>query len=427
MEIIVLLTLAIITLSLIWFPQWNLLGRKWQSFWIIALIGATLTWLSSGMSLTFLMEAWSGEGAINPLRILGLFFAFTILAIYLDEVGFIQYLAYLAVKKAGQSQQKLFFVWFMVIAVATTLTANDIVILTLTPFIIYLSRHAKISPIPYLVSQFVSANTWSMLLIIGNPTNIYLASMFDIDFISYVQVMLLPTIVTGIVSYLLLWMIFQRFLREPIATSTMIIKPPHPSYYLGVVMLGIAVGLMAIAQWIGIAMDVLTMGTAIVFILLVNWWYPKTHHLKFTLQRLPYVMIPFFLSMAILVQAMDQLDWTQSMEGFLTLFPPVYSFGIGSFLMSNVINNIPMSLWFANIVSYMEQGQGQLSAIYASIIGSNLGALLTPIGALAGLMWMKILKEKQIIYPFKTFVKYGVFLSPILLGVALWMLDVFSR
>jgi len=105
----------------------------------------------------------------------------------------------------------------------------------------------------------------------------------------------------------------------------------------------------------------------------------------------------------------------------------VYSFGIGSFLMSNVINNIPMSLWFANIVSYMEPGQGQLSAIYASIIGSNLGALLTPIGALAGLMWMKILKEKQIIFPFKTFVKYGVVLSPILLWIALWMLDVFSR
>ncbi len=426
MEIIVPLTLILMTMSLLWFPQWHVFGKRWQSYWIVALLGALLTWIASGMNVTFLFEAWSGDGAMNPLRILSLFFAFTVLAIFLDEVGFIKYLAYLALSKAGTSQSKLFLVWFLIVAVATTLTANDIVVLTLTPFIIYLSRHAKISPIPYLVSQFVSANTWSMLLMIGNPTNIYLASMFNIDFLSYIQIMLIPTMVTGIVSYGLLYFIFRGFLRQPISKPTMMIHPPKPSYRLGVIMLLVAIGFMTIAQWIGIGMDVLTVASALGLIILVQIRYPKTDHIRSTIKRLPYVMIPFFLSMAVLVQGMNQLGWSETFATFLKAYPPVYSFGIGSFLTSNVINNIPMSLWFANLITTIEPGHAQIQAIYASIIGSNLGALLTPIGALAGLMWMSILKEKQVNFTFLTFLKYGLMISPILMVIALWMLDVIS-
>ena len=71
------------------------------------------------------------------------------------------------------------------VAILTIFTSNDIVILTFTPFICYFSKNAKINPIPYLVAEFAAANTYSMMLIIGNPTNIYLATSASIDFISY--------------------------------------------------------------------------------------------------------------------------------------------------------------------------------------------------------------------------------------------------
>ena len=38
------------------------------------------------------------------------------------------------------------------------------------------AKNASINPIPYLAAEFVAANTWSMALIIGNPTNIYLVT-----------------------------------------------------------------------------------------------------------------------------------------------------------------------------------------------------------------------------------------------------------
>ena len=51
--------------------------------------------------------------------------------------------------------------------------------------------------------------------------------------------------------------------------------------------------------------------------------------------------------------------------------------------------------------------QNLKGAIYASIIGSNLGALLTPIGALAAIMWNSILKTQNVKFTFFDFVRRG--------------------
>ena len=62
-----------------------------------------------------------------------------------------------------------------------------------------------------------------------------------------------------------------------------------------------------------------------------------------------------------------------------------------------------MSVLFSTLIP---EGGG-LGPVFASIIGSNLGAYLTPIGALAGIMWMSILKTTGVQYSFGRFTKYG--------------------
>ena len=423
--IMIATTLTLMMLSLKWFSHWQIGLFRGQTYWIIVLIGALIIWILVGFDVPFLLDAWTGSSEINPLRILGLFFSFTLMAIYLDEIGLIQYLAYLAMNRAGHSQRRLFLVWFLFVSISTMLTANDIVILTLTPFIIYFAKHTRISPIPFLVSQFVAANTWSMLLVIGNPTNIYLASMFDISFLDYLTVMFLPTLFAGVVSYgLLLWM-FNPELNKPINPIKLDIQGPHPSYRIGIIMLGLAIVMMALAKPTGISMDVVSISAALLLIILVKFNYPKSVYMRTTIRRLPYSFIPFFLGMAILVRAMAIADWTQTVSTFLQSYSPTFSFGISSFLMANVINNIPMSLWFESMIRL--QPQFQLEAVYASIIGSNLGAILTPVGALAGLMWMNLLQTRQVDYRIGQFLKFGIIFGPILLLVSLLMLDVIIR
>ena len=54
------------------------------------------------------------------------------------------------------------------------------------------------------------------MLIIGNPTNIYIASSFEIDFANYFLKMVIPTIITGLSTLFLMLLIFWKKLQEPI-------------------------------------------------------------------------------------------------------------------------------------------------------------------------------------------------------------------
>ena len=58
-------------------------------------------------------------------------------------------------------------------------------------------------------------------------------------------------------------------------------------------------------------------------------------------------------------------------------------------------------------------------AVYASIVGSNIGAFLTPTGALAGIMFTNLVNEHQTKYSFLDFIKYGAVISLPIIAVAL--------
>lgn len=135
----------------------------------------------------------------------------------------------------------------------------------------------------------------------------------------------------------------------------------------------------------------------------------KDYLLK-TFKRLPYNLIPFILSMFILVLSLKEnglIAYLQKILDALSVNPlaETFTYTISSTLFDNVINNIPMSVLFSSIL----EGRSEL-AIYSTIIGSNIGAYLTPIGALAGIMWMSILKKYNVSFTFISFMKYGVLL-----------------
>lgn len=64
-------------------------------------------------------------------------------------------------------------------------------------------------------------------------------------------------------------------------------------------------------------------------------------------------------------------------------------------------------------------GAAGMSAVFATIIGSNLGALFTPIGALAGIMWSNILNKHEVKFRYIDFLKIGVVVAIPTLAAAL--------
>src|SRR5690606_27705552 len=113
------------------------------------------------------------------------------------------------------SQIKIFIAVYFLTGILTVFTSNDVVILTLTPFVIYFSKHVKINPIPYLFSILTASNTFSIILIIGNPTNIYIASTLNVDFFEYLKVMFLPGLVAGFMGFFMNFFVFRKLLKQP--------------------------------------------------------------------------------------------------------------------------------------------------------------------------------------------------------------------
>lgn len=403
-------------------PTLHLGKRSFSSYWIIAFLGALAMMVFGNITPSLTVNSMLSSGSVNPVKILVLFISMTSISVFLDETGFFKYLASKTLKLAGNSQYKLFMMLYITVSVLTVFTSNDIIILTFTPFICHFCKNANINPVPYLTSEFVAANTWSMLLIIGNPTNIYLASYFNTDFASYTKIMAFPTIMSGLTSLLIMLLLFRKDLnKETVVTEVKNNVINKPLMIMGLCTLAVCTIMLAIASYINLQMWLISLVCAFVLFASV-YVFNKINHdrnkiITHTLQRVPWQLIPFVLSMFIMVIALDFNHVTNSIANTLSKLPmPIFTYTFSSAIFANFVNNIPMSVLFCSVSQ--NSGLGHL-AEYASIIGSNIGALITPIGALAGIMWTDILSGLKIKYSFKTFIKNGTLIAfPSLLAAA---------
>ena len=396
-------------LAVLFYPKINVGRVSLGSYWVVTLLGAILLLATGAVDVRVVADALFADTAINPLKILVLFISMTLLSIYLDELGFFRYLASATLKRAGCSQSRLFFILYITVSVLTVFTSNDIIILSFTPFICYFAKNAHISPLPYLAAEFVAANTWSMSLIIGNPTNIYLVTAAGGDFVSYLRTMLLPTLASGTVALVCLYLVFRKKLSAPMQATPEDIKiSDRVALTVGIVHLAVCTVLLAIGSYIGLDMWLVSLVSALsllsftVVLSLVRKEAPV--HTVASLRRAPWELIPFILSMFVVVESLHANGVTDYLFGFLNTSAPVWSYGITSFVAANLINNIPMSVLYSAILS----GGATQAAVYATVVGSNLGACLSPIGALAGIMWSSILKKHDLKFGYFDFLKIGI-------------------
>lgn len=434
------------------------LKRKWIKidYATAPLLGVLVLAIGGYITIDILKRGLFGSEHIKPYTIIILFFSLAYICISLDLTGFFEYLSLKTVQKAGTSGRKLFISFYFLASGLTIFTSNDIVILTLTPIICYFAKYTKINPVPFLIAQFFAANIWSITLYIGNPTNIIVAEAYDLTFFDYTKWMLFPVIVAGLSSLGLLLFVFRNQIPKrfdpPEINAESALRDKKGAFF-GIICLLSCLVLLTIAPFFSLELWQICLFFALLMLcrdLLFDiknksnlpnsgeFIEKEIYETKMTSAwvRMPWKIMPFIIGMFLLIETLVDSGVVDiianSFSSICTnLWITVLFMIFISALACNLMNNQPMTILFTQILfspSFSLEGPLKFAAMLALIMGSNFGANFTLIGALAGIMWHRILIDKDIRISFKEFAKYGlkimpfvVFLSAIALILEIWL------
>jgi arsenical pump membrane protein len=378
----------------------------------IALIGAVLVLLFGIISPKDAVDSIIGTYS-HPWQIIIFFITFAIISTTLEDLGFFRWCAIHTTNLAKHNGKKLFNYLFIVTAIITFLTANDIVILTLTPFVLHLGLHHNKHPKAYLYMLFFVANTGSLGHLLGNLTNIIVSDTFQISFLSFLKYLFVPMIAALIVEYFILRWYFKKEINQTFTVNKKI-KPHHAivdktkvgmvlAILFFVIVLALFEPLHGINLWI-----ITTVGALLT--ILIGRFNPIKR-----IARVPWQVILFVTSLFVIITGFAKTGILDYFSSIISTIQSKSLFGItilGSYLSSfiaAIMNNIPGTITMSNILAESSlSGINQQSVIYSTIIGSNLGANFTIIGALAGLMWIHLIREKNYHITAFEFSKIGI-------------------
>lgn len=406
-------------------------------------LGAFLIFLVGGLSFGQVYKGVFGlpvsEGlsflsTSGPYSTVLLFLSIAFISLSLEVSGFFRYLAVKVLKVVDGSGTKLFGAVFWVTAFFALFTSNDIIILTFTPFLLEFLDLVDLDAVPFLVAEFFAANIFSMVILIGNETNIIAATSHGIDFVQHFQYMVLPGLASGLASFGVLYLIF----REKVGVEYKVGDLPEVrldrwEIFSSALLVGTLVSLGLLSTqgiqlwqigliWAGI--------TTVLFVLpdLLESSSLENSYLYGINSKMPWEVVPFLLGFFVMVQAFSVTGITTMIADSLysftggDLFSTVFGIGVLSTLSTNMLNNIPMTILFSDVLSAYGAGVTQTAAVYSLILGSNIGANITPIGALAGIMWMRMVNQGEQRISFKEFFNYGIRVTSVTALVSLTVL-----
>lgn len=381
--------------------------------WWVPVIAFSLAVASSVVGLPAVRTAFA-----QKLDIIVLIFSFGLMSEGLGASGFFRFLAYKIVGICEGNSTRLVLYMFTMTSAVTLFTTNDIVVLVLTPVIVEICFQAGIrNTKPILLSQFVAANTLSMGLLIGSPTNIIVSEELGINFFDYFSMMLLPALIAFGSSFLLITLIIR--ITEWDATSlfdSLYIQPeytmpdeiPEP-YFTSqmrdwILIFATFVFLVAIVTFLQLSLYWCAIPSMVIALL---YWARSGEHVQPVVEpikRLPYGVFFFGMTFFVFAEAFSRTPFVDVVlipvfQNFFAGSPVRASiFGVfGSGIMVNVFNDLPAAALVANVLSRVEFSSSITRTIFvqASLVGLNIGTYVTQVGALAGLIWFNQLRLQR--------------------------------
>ena len=414
-SMLVAITLFLITLIfIIWQPKGLQIGTT-------AIVGALLALALGVVNIDDILVVtdivWDATLA---------FIGIIILSMVLDEIGFFEWCA-IKMAKLSKGNGHLIFVYALLLgAFVSALFANDGAALILTPILLAKMRILKLNAktiLAFLLAGGFISDSASLPFVFSNLTNIVTANYFNIGFATYLSSMIVPFIVSVVVSIAILWLFLHKDIPSKVDISLLkdeneVLKSKTLFLFSWLFLALLIVGYF-IGEYFNLPVSLFALGGGVVFMLIAS--YLKTVNAKDIVKNAPWQVVWFSIGLYIVVYGLKNAGLTDyltvvlknlAMRGDTTA---IVGTGFISAFLSAIMNNMPTIM----IMDIALQDVGHNALAYANIIGCNLGPKMTPFGSLATLLWLHVLAQKGVKISFWQYSKFGLLVTPPILLIVL--------
>ncbi|HFJ9440604.1 MULTISPECIES: arsenic transporter [Bacillus] len=411
-----------------------------------AAIGAGIILITGLVSKPDVMDIISKIGGAS-ITIL----ATIVMAVILESFGFFHWSAAKLANLAKGSGRRLYWYIQLLCFLMTLLFNNDGSILITTPILILLLKNLQLKPhqqIPYLLSGALIATASSAPIGVSNIVNLIALNIVNMTLYMHTAMMFVPATLGLLFMSWLMYTVLKKKLPERLPVSSYDIeeifftKNFHPLKgknsvdtkqkrtkfmlkVLGFVFLMRC--LLFVASFLSIPIEIVAVLGSLV-LLIWRWYYLRTNPVDI-LKKTPWHILIFAFSMYVIIYGLHNAGLTAALVNWLEPLVSQHllyaSFAMGGLvsLLSNVFNNHPALMIGTITLTEMGLDPVTLKTIYlANIIGSDIGSLLLPIGTLASLIWMYILKQNKIKIKWKDYLSVSLIVIPLTTVVTLFLL-----
>lgn len=401
-----------------------------------ALIGACIIIIMGVVSYSNMVDIVDKIGGAS-ITIL----ATIVMAVVLESFGFFNWVAVNLARLSKGSGYRLFWNIQILCFLMTLLFNNDGSILITTPILILLLKNLRFKPhqqIPYLISGALIATASSAPIGVSNIVNLISLNIVHLSLYEYTEMIFIPATLGLLFMSLCLFVLLKKRLVRDLPKLDFEIKDSSKPFFENNsietrFMFKILIFVFAlrcslfVASYFGIPISVVAVGGSLA-LLIIRWHYFNIGFLD-VIKKTPWHILVFAFSMYVIIFGLNNIGLTNELVRLAkplvnnSLFNANFIMGILISTLSNIFNNHPALM--VGTITLQEMGLPDLTmktAYLANIIGSDIGSLLLPIGTLASLIWMSILKENDIKIKWKDYIRITIIVIPITLMFTLTLL-----